>query len=60
MTGKIKLMARPFTGHKIFWAGPNVLGQTKNVYAFCATPKDDFHSVNYIVFVQAQKFLKRH
>ena len=46
MTGKIKLMARPFTGHKIFWAVPNVLGQTKNVYAFCATPKDDFHSVN--------------
>ena len=29
----------PFTGPKIFWAGPYVVSQTKNLYEFCASPK---------------------
>ena len=59
------LMPCPFTDPKMFWAGPNVLCQTKiylHIVAvtkiLCQT-KDDLHSVK-LVFVPAQKFLKRH
>ena len=61
------LMPCPFTGPKMFWAGPNVLCQTKNLFTyllwqsqtFCARQKDHLHSVK-LVFVPTQKFLKRH
>jgi hypothetical protein len=73
------LMPCPFTGPKMFWARPNFLFQTKNLFTFCgshkhfvavanilwqsqtfyARKKDDLHSVK-LVFVPAQKFLKRH
>ena len=33
------LMPRPSTGLKIFWAGLNFLGQTKNWYSLCASLK---------------------
>ena len=39
-------MPCPFTGPKMFWAGPNVLCQTKNLTAFSASSKN---------FVLAQK-----
>ena len=52
-------MPCPFTGPKMFWAGPNFLYKTKNLFTFCARQKDDLHSVK-LVFVLAQKFLKRH
>ena len=60
-------MPCPFTGPKMFCAGPNFLCQTKNLFTyilwqsqtFCARQKIDLHSVK-LVFVQAQKFLKRH
>ena len=29
------LMPCPFTGPKIFWAGPNFLCHTKNLFTFC-------------------------
>ena len=32
-------MPFPFTGHKMFCAGPNILCQTKNWTVFSATPK---------------------
>ena len=59
-------MPCPFTGPKIFWAGPNFLRQTKKfIYilwqsqTFCARQKEDLYSIE-VVFVPAQKFLKRH
>ena len=56
-------MPCPFTGPKMFCASPNVLCHTKNLLCqsqkFCARTKDDLHSVK-LVFVLAQKFLKRH
>ena len=59
-------MPCPFTGPKMFWAGPNFLCQTKNLFTYCGShkhfvpeKKDDLHSVK-LVFVPAQKFLKRH
>ena len=89
-------MPCPFTGPKMFCAGPNFLSQPKKLTAFsasyalsfyrsqnvlclskffepaqkficilcqsqtfCARQKDDLHSVK-LVFVPAQKFLKRH
>ena len=33
------VMPCPFTGHKMFCAGPNILCQTKNRTVFSATPK---------------------
>ena len=59
------VMPCPFTGLKMFWAGPIFLCQTKNLFiycgshTFCARQKDDLHSVK-LVFVPAQNFLKRH
>ena len=60
------LLPCPFTGPKMFWAGPNFLCQTKNLFIYCGShkhfvpdKKDDLHSVK-LVFVPAQKFLKRH
>jgi hypothetical protein len=57
------LMPCPFTGPKMFWAGPNFLCQTKNLFTylwqsqtFCARQKVDLHSVN-LVFVPAQNIL---
>ena len=32
-------MPSPFTGPKMFWAGPNFLGQTKNVFTYCGSHK---------------------
>ena len=52
-------MPCPFTDPKTFWADPNILHQTKNLFTFCARQKDDLHSVK-VVFVLAPKFLKRH
>ena len=59
-------MPCPFTGLKMFWAGPNFLCQTKNLFTyygshkqFCARQKDDLHSVK-LFLVPAHKFLKRH
>ena len=50
-------MPLPSTGHKIIWAGPNVLGQTRNYFSycvrsqsFCARAKGDLHLEN-LVFV---------
>ena len=47
----------PSTGPKTLCAGPNFMGQTKNLHTFCTspkhfTPKDDFHSANF-AFVPA-------
>ena len=50
---QITVMPCPFTGPKMFWAGPIFLCQTN------ARQKDDLHSVK-LVFLLAQKFLKRH
>ena len=33
-------MPCPSTGPKMFWACPNILSQTKNYFAFSATPKN--------------------
>ena len=63
----LDIQMSPSTGPKIFWAGPNFLCQTKNLFTycgsqsqtFCAIEKDDLHSVK-LFFVLAQKFLKRH
>jgi hypothetical protein len=59
-------MPCPFTGPKMFWAGPNFfLPDQRFIYiawqsqTFCARQKDNLHSVK-LVFVQAQKFMKRH
>ena len=38
-TEKMSLMPCPFTGHKLFWAGPNFLCQTKNVFTYCGSHK---------------------
>ena len=50
-------MPLPSTGHKIIWAGLNVLGQTRNYFSycvrsqsFCARAKGDLHLEN-LVFV---------
>ena len=34
-----KFMPCPFTGHKMFWAGPNFLCQTKNLFTYCGIHK---------------------
>ena len=33
------LLPCPFTGLKMFWAGPNFLCQTKNLFTYCASHK---------------------
>ena len=35
-------MPRPFTGPKMFCAGPNFLSQSKNLIAFSASTKTNF------------------
>ena len=35
-------MPCPFTGPKMFWAGPNVLCQTKNLFTYCGQTKRCF------------------
>ena len=35
----ISLMPCPFTGHKMFWAGANLLCQTQNLFAYCGSHK---------------------
>ena len=35
----INLMPYPFTGPKMFWAGPNFLCQTKNLFTYCGSHK---------------------
>ena len=50
-------MLCPFTGPKMFWAGPNFLCQTKNLFTyilwqsqmFCARQKNDLHSVKFFL-----------
>ena len=32
-----RLMPCPFTGPKMFWAGPNFLRQTKNLFTYCSS-----------------------
>ena len=56
---KERLLPCPFTGPKMFCASPNFLCRTKNLFTYCARTKDDLHSVK-LVFVPAQKFLRRH
>ena len=38
-------MPCPFTGPKMFWAGPNFLCQTKSLFTYCGShkQKDDLH-----------------
>ena len=48
-------MSRSSTDPKLFWAGPNFFAQTKNLYTFCATPKDYFHSLSIIGFSADKK-----
>ena len=50
----VSTLLPPFTGHKMFWAGPNFLCQTKNLFTYCAShknfvpdKKDDLHSVKF-------------
>ena len=50
------LLPCPFTGHKMFCVGPNVLCRTKNLFTYCGSHK---------LFVPEKKriwiqFLKRH
>ena len=59
-------MLCPFTGSKIFWAGPNFLCHSKNLFTycgsqnhFCSRQTDNLHSVK-LVFVPVQMFLKKH
>ena len=35
----IKLMPCPFTGPKMFWAGPNLLCQNKKIFTYCGSHK---------------------
>ena len=35
----INLMPYPFTGPKMFWAGPNFLCQTKKLFTYCGSHK---------------------
>ena len=37
--GTRRLMPCPFTGPKMFWAGPNFLCQTKNLFTYCGSHK---------------------
>ena len=37
--GQGSLMPCPFTGHKMFWAGPNFLCPTKNLFTYCGSHK---------------------
>ena len=46
------LMPCPFTSPKMFFASPNFLCRTKNLFTYCARPKDDLHSVK-LIFVAA-------
>ena len=51
-------MPCPFTGPKIFWAGPNFLRQTKNLFTYCGSHKHfvpDYLNSAKLVFVPAQK-----
>ena len=54
------LMPCPSTGPKMFWAGPNFLCETKNLFTYCGSHKHfvpekyDLHSVN-MVFVPGTK-----
>ena len=36
---RYKFMPCPFTGPKMFWAGPNILCQTKNLFTYCGSHK---------------------
>ena len=49
-------MPCPFTGPKIFWAGPNFLRQPKNLTAFSAFSKK-FHK---IILLNANHFFVWH
>ena len=47
---QLQLMPCPFTGPKIFCAGPHFLCQTKNLFTYCAShKKDDLHSVKLVL-----------
>ena len=35
----LRLLPCPFTGPKMFWAGPNFLCQTKNLFTYCGSHK---------------------
>ena len=41
----IEKMPCPFTGPKMFWAGPNFMCHTKNLFTYCGSHK---HSVKLI------------
>ena len=34
-----RLLPCPFTGPKMFWAGPNFLCQTKSLFTYCGSRK---------------------
>ena len=48
-------MPCPFTGPKMFCAGPNILCQPKNLTAFSASSKTNFTECNHL-FVQHKMF----
>ena len=58
-----KHMPCPFAGPQMFWADPDFLCQTKNLFTYCGShkhfvpDKDDLHSVK-LVFEPAQKSLR--
>ena len=63
---RLCFMPCPFTGPKNFWAGPNFLCHSKNLFTycgsqnhFCSRQTDNLHSVK-LVFVPVQMFLKKH
>ena len=50
------LMPCPFTGPKMFWAGPNFIYILWQSQTFCARQKDDLHSVKLFFFAGTKVF----
>ena len=53
------LMPCPFTGPKLFWAGPNFLCQTKSLFTYCGSHKH-FVPDKKMICIQYNCFLFRH
>ena len=57
-------MPCPFTGPKMFWAGPSILSQTKNLFTYCGSHKHfAFTKIGFSagtkVFEEAQNAVKK-
>ena len=57
------LLSRPYTGPKMFWAGANFFLPDQLLIfilcrsqTYCARPKDDFHSVNFLFYACTKFF----